>query len=167
MPTEIFLPRLTQTMDQGRIADWMKREGEAVTQGEPLLAVESDKSTVELEAPASGVLARIDRQTGETVEIGATLGWITTAGEAAANLPARNTGPASPADHGSAGGVAQRHGNAPDATPQTGGVQATPVARRLAAEHGLDLASITPGGSDGRIGKEDVLAALAARGIKP
>ena len=81
MPTEIFLPRLTQTMDEGRVADWMKREGEAVRQGEPLLAVESDKSTVELEAPASGVLARIDRGAGEMVAIGATLGWILAAGE--------------------------------------------------------------------------------------
>ena len=166
MPTEVFLPRLTQTMDHGRIADWMKREGEEVMQGEPLLAVESDKSTVELEAPASGVLARIDRETGETVEIGATLGWITAAGETATALPARNTGPALPADQSSASAGSAQPEAVATLPPQAGGVQATPVARRLAAEHGLDLTAITPSGPDGRVSKDDVLTALAARGVK-
>lgn len=167
MPTEIFLPRLTQTMDQGRVADWMKREGDSVQQGEPLLAVESDKSTVELEAPASGVLARIDHQAGDTVAIGATLGWIVAPGETADSLPARSAGAGHDPAPASASAAPPQAAAAASATPSSGGFQATPVARRLAAEHGLDLASIKASGPDGRVSKEDVLAVLAARGIKP
>ncbi|MFO0995720.1 MAG: E3 binding domain-containing protein [Alphaproteobacteria bacterium] len=167
MPTEIFLPRLTQTMDEGRVADWMKREGEAVRQGEPLLAVESDKSTVELEAPASGVLARIDRGAGEMVAIGATLGWILAAGETTDSLPARGDGPVQAADQIPSPAASPRPPASAGAAPSTGGLQATPVARRLAAEHGIDLASIKASGPDGRVSKEDVLAVLAQRGVKP
>ncbi len=146
MPTEVYLPRLTQTMDEGTVVEWLKAVGAAVAAGEAICAVESDKSAVELEAPGSGTLGRIDRGPGERVAVGATLGWILADGEAAGDLPttAVDPGPIMPA----AGGPKR----------------ATPVARKLAAEHGLDLAALAGTGPGGRVTKEDVLAAVADGG---
>ena len=141
MPTEVFLPRLTQTMDEGTVVEWLVAEGAEVAAGEALCAVESDKSAVELEAPGSGTLGRIER-----VAVGATLGWILAAEETSSDLP-----PA--ADPPTAG-----------PPPAGGPKRATPVARKLAAEHGLDLATIAGTGPGGRVTKEDVLAAVADGG---
>ena len=161
MPTEIFLPRLTQTMDDGTIAEWLKAEGDAVAAGEPLLAVESDKSTVELEAPATGLVGRIDRVAGQTVGVGQTLGWILGDGESLADLPAVE---APPAESEPAEAAASVSAQPKTTAPMTGAAgQATPVARRLATEHGLDLGAIAGTGPGGRVSKDDVLAALDAR----
>ena len=75
MSTEILLPKLGFSMNEGTLAEWLVPDGGAVTQGEPLFALESDKSTQEVEAPASGTL-RIIKQTGETYPVGTVLGEI-------------------------------------------------------------------------------------------
>lgn len=146
MPTEFYLPRLTQTMDEGTVVEWLKAEGAEVAAGEAICAVESDKSAVELEAPGSGTLARIDRGPGERVAVGATLGWIIAAGETAADLPVAAEGASAAA------------------LPVGGPKRATPVARKLAAAHGLDLAALVGTGPGGRVTKEDVLGAVADSG---
>lgn len=75
MATEILLPKLGFSMTEGQVAEWLAKDGEAVTEGQPLYSLEADKSTNEVEAPASGTL-RIVAQTGETYEIGTVLGYI-------------------------------------------------------------------------------------------
>jgi len=157
MPHEIFLPRLSQTMETGRITEWAKAVGAPVAKGETLLTVESDKSAIELEAEVDGTLGAVLHGVGDEVEIGATLGWILLAGEGMDAVPAPGVAPPAPA----AAPVAAPAAPAPSAPPARGAAQATPVARKLAAEHGIDLATLAGTGPDGRITKEDVLAAAA------
>jgi pyruvate/2-oxoglutarate dehydrogenase complex dihydrolipoamide acyltransferase (E2) component len=75
MATEILLPKIGFSMNEGQIAEWLAKDGDQVTEGQPLFALESDKSTNEVEAPATGTL-RITAATGETYEVGAVLGYI-------------------------------------------------------------------------------------------
>lgn len=75
MATEILLPKIDFSMNEGQIAEWLAKDGDQVTEGQPLFALESDKSTNEVEAPATGTL-RITAATGETYEVGAVLGYI-------------------------------------------------------------------------------------------
>lgn len=148
MATDVIMPALGMAQETGRLLAWRKAEGETVTRGEPLFEVETDKVTVEIEAEASGVLARVAAGEGDDVPVGRVIAVILAAGEgevAASPVPA-----ASPATLPS--------GNGREAAP----LNASPVAQRIAAEHGLDLRAVKPAG--GRMLKEDVLAFLARRG---
>ena len=158
MPTEVFLPRLTQTMDRATVIEWLKNEGEPIQADEIIAVVETDKSAVELESPASGVLGQIVREVGAEVEIGETMGWILGEGESKTDLPA----PAekAPAPQPETRQVAPQ----PEARQVAAGkVMATPVARKLAAEHGIDLSAMTGTGPGGRVTKEDILNAVTER----
>ncbi len=150
------MPALEMAQDTGKLLAWLKHEGEAVTQGEPIMEIETDKVTVEIEAAASGTLAGVSAQPGDVIRVGATIAWIVAAGEAVPGQPA--TAPAQPA---AAPGAA----NAPGPAAPGAGVMASPVARKIAAEHGLDLAAIKPNG--GRVEKADVLAFLEQRQPEP
>ena len=75
MATEIFLPKIGFSMNEGQIAEWLAKDGDAVSEGQPLFSLEADKSTNEVEAPASGIL-RIVGELGETYEIGTVIGYI-------------------------------------------------------------------------------------------
>ncbi len=161
MVIEVILPKLGQTMEEGKILEWLKKEGDRVSKGEPLFSVETDKVNVEVEAPGSGLLRRIVRQVGEVVPISELVAYIAEADEA---LPepgerppaARTASPGATAPTVVAGAPAA----APPARPRK--VPATPVARRLAEEHGIDLATLTGSGPDGQITREDVERGAAA-----
>lgn len=146
MATEVIMPALGIAQDTGKVIQWLKTEGDEVTEGEPLLEIETDKATVEIEAPASGVLANVTAGEGAEVPVGQTIATIVAEGEA---VPA----PASPHPTTSAGG-----GSAVN-------VSASPVAARMAADHGLDLEKIASDG--GRITKDDVLAYLETESAGP
>jgi pyruvate dehydrogenase E2 component (dihydrolipoamide acetyltransferase) len=159
MPTEVKLPRLGQGMESGTIVKWLKAEGEPVQKGEPLYELDTDKVTQEVEAEASGVLLKISVSEGE-VEVGRTIAFIGEQGEAVAESADGDSAGAAPAE---ARPVRERVAERPAAAPATNGrVKASPLARRIARERGIDLSSLTGTGPDGRIVAEDVEHAQAS-----
>ncbi len=171
MATEVKLPRLGQGMESGTIVKWLKSEGEPVEKGEPLYELDTDKVTQEVEAEASGVLLKIAIPEGE-VEVGKTIGFIGDQGEeVAASAPSDDGGaPASaekPAEEperevGREAAVeAAETQPAPSDGSANGRIKASPLARRIARERGVDLAQNSGTGPDGRIVAEDVERAQA------
>lgn len=137
MPTKVFMPRLSLTMKEGTVVQWYKREGETVMKGEPLVEVLSEKVTYDVEAPASGVLRKILVPDGEEAPVNAVLAVITAPEE-----------------------EFREEELVVEATPATVGkperIRATPAAKRLAREHGIDLLRVTGTGPEGRIVEADV-----------
>ena len=152
MPTEVRLPRLGQGMESGTIVKWLKAEGEAVEKGEPLYELDTDKVTHEVEAEASGVLLKIAIPEGE-VEVGRTIGFIGAEGEAVQEAAEAATEPKTEEPKGTPKPVVQQQ---PAAPTSNGRIKASPLARRLARERGIDLASLRGTGPEGRIVAEDV-----------
>ncbi|KIL99732.1 Dihydrolipoamide succinyltransferase component (E2) of 2-oxoglutarate dehydrogenase complex [Paramagnetospirillum magnetotacticum MS-1] len=151
MTTEIKVPTLGESVTEATVAKWFKNVGDAVRADEPLVELETDKVTVEVNAPAAGTLTDIVAATGATVEVGALLGVLGAAGAAAA-APAPK--PAAPAP-----------APAPAAAPAAAGVM--PSAKKIAADSGVDTSAISGTGKDGRVTKGDVLAAAAAPAPAP
>lgn len=161
MATEIVLPQWSMGMADGTIVRWLKHEGDPVTEGEPLVEVEAAKVTSEVEAEVAGVLARILVAEGETVPVRTPLCLIGAADEVIATAEA-TTAPKESAT------VASTHGP-PVASSSQPPVQVTPVARRMAQQHGIDLSQVRGSGPGGRIVTEDVQRAIdeAARPAPP
>ena len=154
MPTNVLLPQWGMNMQEGTLLKWLKQEGDAVKEGEPLVEVETAKINSELEAPASGVVARILVSEGATVDVGTLLAIIAAPGEAVELPP-----PASPTNAAPVARQVQ-----PQATPApVSDVQVVPAARRLAQQAGVDLGAIDGSGPGGRILLEDVQSAIAAQ----
>lgn len=146
MTTSVIMPALGMAQETGRVLRWLKTEGDAVTAGEPLLEIETDKVTVEIEAPATGILGRVTAAAGDEVPVGQTIAVILASVEAADALPAAATTTVP---------------TGPPGLPAGRQPTASPLAARLAAEHGVDLRAVTPRGN--RIEKADVQAYLQAR----
>jgi pyruvate dehydrogenase E2 component (dihydrolipoamide acetyltransferase) len=181
MATEIKLPRLGQGMESGTVVRWLKQEGERVEKGEPLYEVDTEKVTQEVEADASGVLLRISVQEGE-VPVGQTVAVIGEEGESVPESEPQPEAPEAeavdetPQEEGSRGPARdeeRERGREASAEPQPeraegdatvvdGRVKASPLARRIARERGIELAEIRGTGPEGRIVAEDVERALAA-----
>ena len=142
MPTSVIMPALELAQETGKVLRWLKAPGESVRKGEPIVEIETDKVTVEVEAPASGVLRDVSAQAGDVVGVGKTIALIFAAGEAGGAAAASPVAPM--AAPGPAGAGAP------------GSVKASPLARKVAEQHGVDLARLKPPG--GRIEKADVLA---------
>ena len=176
MATEITLPRLGQGMESGVIVRWLKQEGDSVSKGEPLYELDTDKVTQEVEAEVDGVLQKIVVAEGE-VDVGATIAVIETNGaepapesndgeEAkqaepeAASQPEATPAPEQEPPANAAPAPEEGATEAPAATPGAeadgGRLKASPLARRIARERGVDLASLTGTGPEGRILAEDV-----------
>ncbi len=165
--TEVILPQLGLTQEEGTIVRWLVAEGARVVKGEPLFEVMTDKATVEVEAPASGVLLRILVPEGGTVPVAAPIALIgepeqarsaPTAGAAPADAAAGRTGP--PPARPAAAGPAPAAPGAAGAAPR---IKISPRARALAASHGVDIRALAGSGPGGRIIERDVQQALAAR----
>ena len=151
MPFTIQMPKLGHTMTEGTVVKWHKRAGDQVRQGEAVLTVETDKAEVEIESPEGGVLARVLVEEGSVVGVGLPLGEITRPGETASDAaPTTNATPAS--------NVAPTRSSPPTAPKASASkrVIASPRAKRLAAERGLDLTSVAGSGPDGLITEDDV-----------
>jgi pyruvate dehydrogenase E2 component (dihydrolipoamide acetyltransferase) len=160
--TEVKLPRLGQGMESGTIVRWLKSEGDAVKKREPLYELDTDKVTQEVEAEADGVLLKIVVAEGE-VEVGTTIAVIGTEGEqvvleaVTAKPKAQQAERAAPAPSGSEPqGVP-----ATAASGENGRVKASPLARRMARERGIDLTGVAGTGPEGRIVADDVEKAAA------
>ncbi|MFL6066976.1 MAG: dihydrolipoamide acetyltransferase family protein [Gaiellaceae bacterium] len=162
MATEIKLPRLGQGMESGTIVKWLKSEGESVEKGEPLYELDTDKVTQEVEADASGVLLKIAVEEGE-VEVGKTIAVIGKQGE---DVSISGNGAKAPeaAKPKQAPIADTSEGQSPTPVPSRDGgrIKASPLARRIARERGIDLAQIQGTGPEGRIVAEDVERAEAA-----
>jgi len=141
MVTEVIMPKMGQTMERGKIIKWLKKDGEEVRRGDPLLEIETDKTTIEVEARESGIL-KIIAEEGEEVPIATTIAYIIKEGE---TIP---------------------EGKEPKKTPEKAEVtpvkrvKASPLARKIAEEKGIDLTKVQGTGPGGRITKNDVLAYL-------
>ena len=183
MPINVLMPALSPTMTEGNIASWMKKEGEKISAGDLLCEIETDKATMEIEAVDDGVLGKLVPPDGtENVPVNAVIGVILEEGEdasavdgweipvveappqvveqaapveVAAQAQAARAAPAAPAT--SAAPVAQ----ADQAERPEGRIFASPLARRMAKQSGLDLAAISGSGPKGRIVKVDIEAALS------
>lgn len=157
MATEVTLPRLGQGMESGTIVRWLKAEGDEVAQDEPLYELDTEKVTQEVESPATGVLLRIVAPEGSEVPVGAPICVIGAVGEevvvSAPPAPAAQAPAAAPA---APAAEASKVEAAPD-----GRVKASPLARRMAKERGVDLAAVVGTGPDGRVVAEDVERAAA------
>ena len=169
--SDINMPKLSDTMEEGTIVEWKKKTGDVVKSGDVLAEVESDKATFDLEADADGTLQILVEQ-GVPAKIGAPIARIGDGSQAStAPVPTPAPAPAPPAaaktkakEAEPASPVAAPSPPTPaPARPPDGNVRASPLARRLAEEMGVDLASVTGTGPEGRIVKEDVIAAGGAR----
>jgi len=146
---DVIMPALGMAQETGTLIQWLKKPGDTITKGEPLMEIETDKATVEIEAPASGTLSSITAQAGDVIPVGQRIALILAPGESESSAtPLSTPQPVSTASTSS--------------KPQT--FSATPVAARLAAEHNLDITKIKTNG--GQVRKEDVLAYIEERGKK-
>ena len=150
MSIEIKTPTFAESISEGTVAVWHKEVGDAVQRDEVLLDVETDKVVIEIFAPADGVLAAILKDEGETVESEEILGRLDEAQEAAAPEPAK------PADAATTGSVPAEAAPSEEEPEAGTGVGVSPSARKLAAEAGVDIASVEGTGKGGRVTKEDV-----------
>ena len=153
------MPKAGMSMEEGVVIRWLKSPGQRVAAGEPLLEIETDKVSMEVEAPASGFLLGIVHGEGDTVPVTETIGWI---GEADEDIPAGRSASAEPAGPTVRGPAPERRiGEALAVSGRR--IPATPAARRIANERGLDLSGVTPSGSLGQILARDVRSAATVR----
>ena len=169
MPIKILMPALSPTMTEGNLAKWHKKEGDAVESGDVLAEIETDKATMEVEAVEEGILGKIVVPEGTAdVAVNAVIALLLEDGEDASALDGADTSggasaptaePAKPAPVAAPATPA-----APAAAPAASGdrVVASPLAKRIAAQEGLDIAAIAGSGPRGRVVKRDVDAALAS-----
>jgi 2-oxoglutarate dehydrogenase E2 component (dihydrolipoamide succinyltransferase) len=160
--TDIRVPALGESVTEATIGKWFKKPGDAVAVDEPLVELETDKVTIEVPAPAAGVLGEISAKDGDTVAVGALLGEIKDGTAPTKAAPAPSAARAAPmpapppqsAAPKSAAAAAVKSSDAPSDAPLA------PSVRKLAAESGVDAASLAGTGKDGRVSKGDMLAAI-------
>ena len=167
MATEIRVPALGESVTEATVAKWIRQAGEGVAADEPLVELETDKVTLEVNAPAAGTLAEITIAEGATVEVGALLGVIAEgaapAVTAAATTAAATAAPTAPPAPAAEAAPAPAAPPPPAAAPAAAfDKPLSPAVRRLVEENNLDPARIAASGKDGRLVKADVLAAIAA-----
>ena len=157
MAIEVILPKIDEAMKEGTILEWKRREGDQVEKGDILYILETEKVTWEVEAPESGILSRPIFGAGDVVPVGTVVALILQPGEeppATQTRPEAETGesPAPPTGRGSQ--------EAPELVETATATRASPVAKRIAKEHGIDLSLIEGTGPEGRITKEDIMQAV-------
>lgn len=167
MPTDVIMPALGMAQEKGILISWLKAEGESVAKGEPLMEVETDKATVEVEAPASGILANVTAAPSDEVPVGKTIAVILAPGEA---LPKESSKTATPSPTAA---ISIALPPSPSSTSKTnagtiaGRIAASPAAKRTAKESGVDLSSLKGSGPQGRIVAKDVLQAKESQAAAP
>ena len=154
MPKELIMPALGMAQETGKVLRWLRVEGQEVRQGEPVLEVETDKANVEIEAPASGVLAKVLAREGDEVPVGQVIGWILLPGE----QPSELAEPVAPSRAAEAATVETQGVQAAESAPPPPPAaapsprpRASPKARRLARELGVDLRSVRGSGPGGAV----------------
>ncbi|MGX9085966.1 biotin/lipoyl-containing protein, partial [Mesorhizobium sp. 98Argb] len=179
MPTEVILPKVDMDMATGQISRWFAEEGARVKKGDVLFEIETDKAAMEIDAPASGVLRDVTGKEGVDIPVGAPVAWIYADDESYAPIsPLEGEMSAKPTEGVASEGISQSStALAPSPVEPTppdrpsaghpplegeGKARATPLARRLAREAGLDLAALSGTGPRGRVIKADIDAAISS-----
>ena len=163
---DILMPQLGETVEEGRVSSWLKKEGDSVSKGDVLFEVETDKVTTEIPATSEGKLSEIRVQEGDTVPVGTVVAVITGGTEVpnAAEISNPNSVFSSNSDGQSKEGLhTLALGKVRAVGRDHGGKRLSPLARRLIAEHQLDVNAINGTGAAGRVTKRDVYAALAQK----
>ena len=175
MATKVVMEALSPTMEEGRLVEWKKNEGDTVAQGDVLAEVETDKAVMELVARAPGTLLKQVVAAGETVPVSEVVGWIGEAGEEVegGSEKGEDGSEKEEAEKGEARSEKREEKKADKAdradkpaSPSGGRVKASPLARKIAAEKGLDLGDVSGSGPEGRIIKRD-LDGIKAAAAKP
>jgi pyruvate dehydrogenase E2 component (dihydrolipoamide acetyltransferase) len=157
MPTDVIMPQMGESIFEGTITKWLKKPGDKVQRDEPLFEISTDKVDAEIPAPASGVLQDIKAAEGSTVQVNTVVGIIAGDGEGAA-APAKSA-PAAKKEEAPAPSKAQPAAPAPAAAHEEESyddVRSSPLVRKMAREHGVDLNRVTGTGTGGRITKQDI-----------
>ncbi len=176
---EVPMPQMGESIAEGTVSKWLKKVGDTVARDEPLLEISTDKVDAEIPAPAAGTLVEITAQEGETVEVGTIVAYIETeAGAAAAAAPAEPA-PAPAEEKPAEAAAPAPAAPAPAATPAAAEAgreetaedrlrrRSSPLVRRIAEEHGVDLAQVQGTGEAGRVTKQDIMAYIEAREKAP
>jgi pyruvate dehydrogenase E2 component (dihydrolipoamide acetyltransferase) len=162
LATDVIMPALGVAQEKGTLINWLKTEGQSVTKGEPLMEVETDKATVEIEAPASGILANVTAAPGDEVPVGNKIALILAPGENVEDAPPQRP-IAAHAEAAQPTPPITKSAPAPQTqAPQSGIIPASPAARRIAREKGVDLSTLRGTGPHGAILAEDVARAAAS-----
>jgi pyruvate dehydrogenase E2 component (dihydrolipoamide acetyltransferase) len=169
MPTIVKMPKWGLTMTSGTVAGWLRDEGDEVSEGDPLLTVETEKAVNDIEAPAAGVLLKIVVPTGDEAAVSAPIAIIAAPGEALseADLAALIASPAKGARAGRAASSRNERESRTATRDASGRVNASPAARKLANELGVDLSTVEATGPGGRITSDDVERAAAGQQDQP
>jgi pyruvate dehydrogenase E2 component (dihydrolipoamide acetyltransferase) len=162
MPTDVIMPQMGESIFEGTITKWLKKPGDKVQRDEPLFEISTDKVDAEIPAPASGVLQEIVVAEGNTVQVNTIVGTISADGESTAPAKSATAAPAVPA------ASPKKAAPQPQATPQADGssegethdedVRSSPLVRKIAREHSVDLSRVAGTGLGGRITKQDIMA---------
>ena len=155
MSTEIKVPVLGESISEATLGQWLKKPGDAVAADEPIASLETDKVAIEVGAPVAGVMGAYSVEEGATVNVGAVIGMIEAGSGAVATAAPAPVAAATPA-------VAATAAPAPVATADVADLTLSPAVRRLVLEQGIDPTKVKGSGKDGRLTKEDVLAAAKA-----
>ncbi len=162
MATKVHMEALSPTMEEGRLVKWTKREGDAVKTGETLAEVETDKAVMELVARADGQLLKVTAAEGSTVPVGSVVAYIGAPGEKVEGAGSGERGAAAAAPQPAA---VSRQPAAP--APESGRVKASPLAKRIAKETGVDLKLLQGSGPGGRVVKRDLEGVRAPAAVSP
>src|SRR5580698_10601918 len=169
MAISVVMPALEMAQETGKLISWLKKEGESVAKGEPLLEVETDKAVMEIESPAAGVLAGIKVDAGVEVPVGRTIAWIVQPGEAPpTDELAAASGRKTTAVVSSTTSVSEFASQTPP-PPQsvTRHVKISPKARRLASERGVNLSDVRGSGAGGEILASDIVGVAESNASAP
>ena len=159
MATEITVPVLGESVTEGSIGEWLKQPGDAVAVDEPIASLETDKVAVDVPSPVAGVMSEHKAAEGDTVEVGAVIAIIEEGARASASAA-----PAAAKEEAPAPAATKE---APSAEASAAAATLSPAVRRAVLEHGVDPSTIKGTGKDGRLTKEDVIAAAKAKGDAP
>lgn len=162
---QIVVPALGESVTEATVSKWLKKEGEAVKVDEPLVELETDKVTLEVNAPSDGVIVRISAGEGQTVNVGALLGELETG--AAANDVKKSAPAAAPAPAAKAAPAPAKAAPAPAKTSSADESKLSPAVRKMLADNNISASQVQASSSDGRLSKEDVQKYIAGKGSAP
>lgn len=164
MASAILMPQLGLTMEEGTVEEWVKHEGDEVKKGDVLLNITTDKLSNEIEAEEDGVLLKIVAQEGEDIPVKGVLGYIGQPGE---KVPEGDAAAAAPAEEAAPAPAAAAAPAAPAAAPAGGRIKISHLAKKIAEKNGIDYSGLAGSGTNGRIIKKDIEAAIEAAKAAP
>jgi pyruvate dehydrogenase E2 component (dihydrolipoamide acetyltransferase) len=167
MPTDVVMPQMGESIFEGTITKWLKKTGDKVQRDEPLFEISTDKVDAEIPAPASGVLQEIKVSEGNTVQVNTVVGVIGDGSGASASAPAKAAVPAAPVSSKKEAPAPPPALAASAPEDEDSDVRSSPLVRKLAREHNVDLAKVIGTGTGGRVTKQDVLDFVEHRTVAP